>query len=986
MASEFKYWAFLSYSHQDNLETRRDGGAGHVRWAEWLHESLETYKVPRAFRKRETRTSEPMPRRFYPTFQDEKELPINADLGQAIRTALEQSRFLIVICSPRSATSRYVNEEVRYFKELGRQDRIITLIIDGEPNVSFGNKAGFSAAEECFCLALRHPLDSKNGIDTTSRDAQEPIAGDVRIKDSASNREALHRDVSDHRHVLDNMKLKLVAGMMGVGFDDLVGRDQQRQRGRRKIWISASTALVLTFATLAGVAFWQWQQAENRKQQALQTLSQSDFMQAQRLIADDKDYDALAYLERSLTNNPDNGAALTRLMTLLTYRSWFLPSLDIKQDGAISLTQLSQDGRLIRTVSGHTVHVWNTQTGQPSIQPIKPDDFVYYSQYSPDGTRLVTNSYDTTRVWNVQTGQPLTDPLQTVDGDWSAGFSTDGRQIFTTSADAARVWDAQTGKPLTEPVMLGHDVTGVGSTETDILMLGGTPAPQVSRDGRRIVTTRGETVLVWSLQGEALPELLKHNGAVMLAQFGPDGDYVATASRDDTARVWDTQTGELLLILKHGYAVLSARFSSDGSRIVTASGTNACVWDTNSGTPLAILHGHTNVVDSAQFSPDGSRIVTASYDGTVRVWDTQTGKQLLTLQHYLTNFALVASNKQTVTKLETFPDNAAFLSAQFSPDGRRIVAASLGGSVPVWDAQNGLPLPGPRTDENGAELTPIYSAQFSQDGKYIVTASGNSACIWEMPKGNRKFQFWHGDQVNSAEFSPDGKRVVTASSDQTARIWDAQTGQPLTEPLKHDGLVTSAHFSLDGRYIITVSTNIVRVWDAQTGEPLTEPLRSDAAVNSAEFSPDGRRIVTASADGTARVWDITPASTKFPNWLLPLTEVISGQVLDEQSVLQPTKLNRLPTINQIRQELNKPSHNDDWTIWGRWFLADPATRTISPFSQMTVPQYIEDLIQENTTNSLDEAESLALGNTNFLQQISAARQSLEQGTNSPVQH
>jgi hypothetical protein len=151
MPDEFKYWAFLSYSHQDNVETRADGSRGHIRWAEWLHDSLETYRVPAEFRMRQTRIGEPMPERFYPVFQDEKELPINADLGESIRSALRQSRFLIVICSPRSATSRYVNEEVRYFKELGRGDRIMTLMIDGEPNVSFANKAGFSPDEECFC-------------------------------------------------------------------------------------------------------------------------------------------------------------------------------------------------------------------------------------------------------------------------------------------------------------------------------------------------------------------------------------------------------------------------------------------------------------------------------------------------------------------------------------------------------------------------------------------------------------------------------------------------------------------------------------------------------------------------------------------------------------------------------------------------------------------------------------------------------------------
>src|SRR5262249_49034107 len=216
-----------------------------------------------------------MPERFYPVFQDEKELPINADLGESIRTGLRESRFLIVICSPRSAVSRYVNEEVRYFKELGRQDRIMTLMVDGEPNATFGNKAGFSEKDECFCPALRHPLDANNEVDVTRRDAQEPIAGDVRIKDSASTREPLLRDVRPQRALLDYTKLKLLAGLMGVGFDELVHRDKERQlreeraKAKRLRRLAAGFALLSLIALVAGtLAFLKQREAAHARDEA----------------------------------------------------------------------------------------------------------------------------------------------------------------------------------------------------------------------------------------------------------------------------------------------------------------------------------------------------------------------------------------------------------------------------------------------------------------------------------------------------------------------------------------------------------------------------------------------------------------------------------------------------------------------------------------------------------------------------------------------
>lgn len=225
----YKYWAFLSYSHQDNITARANGRGDCVRWAEWLHNALETYRVPPGFSNHRTLTGESMPQRFFPVFQDEKELPINAHLGESIQQALRQSRFLIVICSPNAATSRYVNEEVRYFKQLGLGDRILALIVAGEPNASAGTKQGVPPELECFCPALLHPIGADGLEDLRSRDTLEPIAGDVRVKLAEPVREALQSDLrKGHQVVMELMKLKLLAGLMGVGFDELMQRDKVR--------------------------------------------------------------------------------------------------------------------------------------------------------------------------------------------------------------------------------------------------------------------------------------------------------------------------------------------------------------------------------------------------------------------------------------------------------------------------------------------------------------------------------------------------------------------------------------------------------------------------------------------------------------------------------------------------------------------------------------------------------------------------------------
>jgi Novel STAND NTPase 1/WD domain, G-beta repeat/TIR domain len=155
----------------------------------------------------------------------------------------------------------------------------------------------------------------------------------------------------------------------------------------------------------------------------------------------------------------------------------------------------------------------------------------------------------------------------------------------------------------------------------------------------------------------------------------------------------------------------------------------------------------------------------------------------------------------------------------------------------------------------------VLSAAFSPDGRRIVTASSDkTARLWDAETGKPIGEPLRGHEkaVWSAVFSPDGRRIVTASWDNTARLWDAETGKPIGEPLRgHEDGVLSAAFSPDGRRIVTASFDrTARLWDAETGKPIGEPLRGHGnAVWSAVFSPDGRRIVTASFDETARLWD-----------------------------------------------------------------------------------------------------------------------------------
>jgi dipeptidyl aminopeptidase/acylaminoacyl peptidase len=328
-------------------------------------------------------------------------------------------------------------------------------------------------------------------------------------------------------------------------------------------------------------------------------------------------------------------------------------------------------------------------------------------------------------------------------------------------------------------------------------------------------------------------------------------------------------------------------------------------------------------------------VVTAPTDKTARVWDAQTGKP-------------VGEPMQHTDRV---------FRASFSPDSKRVVTVSEDKTARVWDAQTGKPVSEPMRHEGY-----VFRASFSPDGKRVVTASWDgTARIWDTETGKPVGEpMRHEDLVlvASASFSPDGKRVVTASWDGTARIWDAQTGKPVGEPMRHAGTVRSASFSPDGKWVVTASEDeTARIWDAQTGKPVGEPLQHENFVRSASFSPDGKRVVTVSRE-TARIWDAVIVGKEAPQWLTGLAEAVGRLQLNAQGGLVATANSPV----QFRQELRRLTGKDELSRFGRWYAADPSTRPISPLSSITVSEFVEQRLREDTAASVEEAYDIDPGN------------------------
>jgi WD40 repeat protein/tetratricopeptide (TPR) repeat protein len=283
-------------------------------------------------------------------------------------------------------------------------------------------------------------------------------------------------------------------------------------------------------------------------------------------------------------------------------------------------------------------------------------------------------------------------------------------------------------------------------------------------------------------------------------------------------------------------------FSPDGKRVVSGGRDhNIKIWDSETGAELMTIHGHQLGV-TAWFSPDGKRIVSSSNDDTIRVWDAASGEEL-TIIHTC---------------------GIELGSASVSSDGRRIVSALEDGTIKVWDAASGEEL---ISFQSGHEDY-VLSVVFSPNGKHIVSGSVDKTIkVWDASTGDEFMTLQgHKNVICSVAFSPDGKRIVSGSGDTTIKMWDASTGAELMTLRGHRSTVKSVGFSSDGERIVSSGSwdNMIKVWDAESGEELMTLRGHRGHISWASLSPDGERVVSCGDDATIKVWDVSRDTEKIP--------------------------------------------------------------------------------------------------------------------------
>ena len=650
---------------------------------------------------------------------------------------------------------------------------------------------------------------------------------------------------AQHPGTLNDSEREFLAASQAQAEQETAEREAQRQRelaaaralaeteGRaaaslRRRAVFLGIALVLALG-MAGAALYFGEQA---RQSALQALAVGRLATARELAAAavnsvqvDPERSILLALQAVSTTRelgepvvPEAEAALHQALIASRVRL----ALDDVGSRVLSAVYSPDGSRLAGIGDTGDVVVWDAQTGAvllrlPGITV--PGDAVGTLRvaYNLDGRRLVTGDSVLVKVWDALTGAELA-ALAGHTGDvWAVAYSPDGSQIASAGMDnTARIWDAASGQPLL--TLTGH----AGPIETLAF----------SPDGTRLATgADDQTLKIWDT---ATGALVHDQGGFSVPVYGvaysPDGRYLAA-----DIYLWEAAT--MTPVLEWELSPGNLVFSPDGGQMAAATGSAVTIWDTATGRELMTLAGHSEWANSVAYSPNGTQLVSGSMDGTVRVWYLRPGREHVTIE-------------------------SGGARAAYSPDGRWLATDGFDGIARVWDAQTGGLVASLAGHTSGQ-----WGLTWSPDSARLATAgSDGSARVWNAAAGGAAelVLLGHGVSLDDPDlatvrdvaYSPEGTRIATAGFDGTARIWDAQTGHELSKLVGHQGLVVGVAFSPDGARLATTGTDgNILLWDSATGRQLLALHSHDGANPDVAFSPDGRRLLTGGSDALARVWD-----------------------------------------------------------------------------------------------------------------------------------
>jgi WD40 repeat protein len=363
-------------------------------------------------------------------------------------------------------------------------------------------------------------------------------------------------------------------------------------------------------------------------------------------------------------------------------------------------------------------------------------------------------------------------------------------------------------------------------------------------------------VKVWDINSGVLLRTLEgqSNSDSCLA-FSLNG-YLAR-SYQNSIKIWNASSGSLLSMLNCGKNVGEVAISQDGKLLGSAAkeylfDCTINVWDTSSGVMLRILNGHPYLISALAFSPDSSLLASVSIWGSLKLWESSSGAELLSEEGGERVFDLAFSlDGKLFASVECFSiqlwnanlgavrglqaptlksHSASITTAAFSPDGRLLASGSVSGAIKLWDTSSGEVL-------GTFETILVNSLAISPDGRLLASGSAITIKLWNISSGEVLGTFEETSSVNALAFSPDGK-LLASGSDKSVKLWDLTSNSDPRTLGVHPWQITQVIFSPDGKLIASGDGFYFKLWDVSSGRVLWTLQPSYHAHGKISFSDD----------------------------------------------------------------------------------------------------------------------------------------------------
>jgi WD40 repeat protein len=809
-----KYRAFLSYSRSDDAI------------ASWLHSQLDGYRPPGDLAGTNGHHG-PVPRRLHPIFRDRTDLEAGGQVSGALQAALEDSESLIVLCSPASARSTWVDLECEAFMRMGREGRILPVIASGEPDSG-------DPETECFPPALR-------GKGLLAADLRE-----IRMPNG--------RLIGDGR---DAGRMKLIAGLLGVPLDGLVQREKRRQRLRL---VTAAVAAAI-FAVVAVIAIVQTVEQLRQRARAEAERDRAEFSVA-RFVTEraltamgaGNPEAAARYALLAGQDVPARNALAAQVLGRLRHETP-LPLAGLAPQGSIVLTAWDEDGPRIARFRDRQIEIMNPDTGKTlGTDTLADGEAVCAASGAailvcgPSGLVRAVSSRDASlRAAFTDDVQPAVTPV----------ISLDGGRALSLGGGAARVWDTATGG-IVDTRAFATD--GMGDAFTLALSVEGRTALALRASG---------AALIWTPDDPA--------GAKLLPEMPLAGAACAMA----TPAPW-TGRYDLVCSAEEGYEDIGVTLTAGGFESVSdpvTYGLHGSGPGNLMGKPMELLSGPAFVAPSSGTARFIEAFVTAG----------ETREDSAVLEGGTASLTLAPGPRATLTALggRVIAIPFAPVTADVSPDGEAVLLTGAEGEARLYALSGAGPQPLAAGRFEDSERSTPRGPVVSPDGRYAAAMRNVDSELLVLDSHARRavtlFAFDRDDDLSSSQRRArtiskvlfEGDLISASTRSSGVLVWDLAAQGVRTEiargrdtdledriakngieilpvedrPTASPDGAFSVDLGADGAAILRVADSGLAV--AAFGAAGDAPLRAIA------FSPDSRALATLSTDGALALWDLS---------------------------------------------------------------------------------------------------------------------------------